>query len=189
MTNPILLDIPNEMETARLLMRTPRNGDGKYRVEAIAESLTELRAWGASLPWSMYEPSVDASESYCREAQANFVKRSELVYSFYSKQNGQFIGVCSLHSIVWNVPKFEIGYWCRTSQHNHGYVSEAVTALCALAFSSLGARRVWCQTDDLNVASKRVCEKVGMSIEATLRNERVGVGGELRDTCIYAITR
>ena len=40
MIDPLLLDIPNQLETERLLLRVPRPGDGAMIYEAIMESLT-----------------------------------------------------------------------------------------------------------------------------------------------------
>ncbi|MEO8812475.1 MAG: hypothetical protein ABI376_06150 [Caulobacteraceae bacterium] len=54
---PLLLDLPDWIETGRLVIRPPRAGDGQSLFEAVAESLTELRKWPASLGWAMAEPS------------------------------------------------------------------------------------------------------------------------------------
>jgi hypothetical protein len=43
MTEPILRDIPEQLESERLVIRCPRPGDGSAIHEAIAESLDELR--------------------------------------------------------------------------------------------------------------------------------------------------
>jgi hypothetical protein len=47
MTAPILINVPAEIETPRLLLRCPRAGDGVVVHEAVVESLQELRAWSA----------------------------------------------------------------------------------------------------------------------------------------------
>ncbi|MFZ0578962.1 MAG: GNAT family N-acetyltransferase, partial [Psychrobacillus psychrotolerans] len=44
--NPLLLDIPLQIETERLLLRAPRqSGDGTIVNDAIKESFNELKAW------------------------------------------------------------------------------------------------------------------------------------------------
>jgi len=50
---PILRDIPEFFETERLIVRCPRPGDGQLVHEAVVETLRDLRAWPASLPWAM----------------------------------------------------------------------------------------------------------------------------------------
>jgi ribosomal-protein-serine acetyltransferase len=43
--NPILLDIPIEFTSQRLLMRVPRPGDGVIIWPAIQHSFPELKRW------------------------------------------------------------------------------------------------------------------------------------------------
>lgn len=189
MTSPLLIDIPEQLDTTRLTLHRPGPGDGQRVHEAVRDSLPELRAWGASLPWAMFEPSTVASETFCREAHAAFIQRTMLTYLIVRRRDGLLVGCCSLQSVDWTVRKFEVGYWCRSSARGQGVVTEAVSALLALAFDTLGARRVWCLTDAANGASRRVCEKAGMTLEGVLRHERLGVQGEPRDSCVYASCR
>ena len=44
-------------------------------------------------------------------------------------KDGRFLGSSGLHRIDWDVPKFEIGYWCRTSLARRGYITEAVAKI------------------------------------------------------------
>ena len=101
----------------------------------------------------------------------------------------RFIASTSLHRIHWEVPRFEVGFWCRTSAHRQGYTSEAARALLQLAFTGLAARRVEAYTDELNVASRQLCVSVGLELEGVLRHERVDRAGTLRHTCVFAAVR
>ena len=186
MTPPILLDIPIAIETDRLLLRPPRAGDGPAVFEAVAESLTELRKFIASVPWVAAEQSVEASETYCRTAASNFMARKDLPYLLWDRQTQQLVGGSGLHRTDWNTPKTEVGYWCRTSRCGAGLVTEAVTALAQLAFRTLAVQRLELITDEANLASRRVAERCGFALEGVLRNERRAPDGTLRHTCIYA---
>ena len=64
----------------------------------------------------------------------------------------------------------EIGYTFDPAYGGHGYATEAVTAMVAYAFDTLGVRRLTagCYAD--NLPSVRILEKVGM------RREQHGVG-------------
>jgi hypothetical protein len=116
MTLPILRAVPEQLETQRLLIRCPRPGDGAAVYAAVLESLPELRAWGASLPWALGTPSVDLSETFCRESYASYIRRTNLALLLFSKSDLQLVGASGLHRIDWAVPKFEIGYWCRSTR-------------------------------------------------------------------------
>ena len=184
----VLRQVSVELHTTRLLLRCPREGDGAAVHEAVVESLAELRAWPASLPWAMEEPSVAASEAYCRESAAAFIKRSALIYLAFDKK-GTLIASTSLHGINWNVPKFEVGFWCRSSRSGKGYTKEAIGELVRYAFESLGAHRVDSLPDEENTGSRAVCESVGMGLEGVLKHERITPEGSLRNTCVYAAAR
>lgn len=177
--------LKTELRTARLLLRCPREGDGASVHEAVVESLNALRAWPASLPWAMQEPSVSASETYCLNSAAGFAARTALVYLAFDAE-GKLVASTSLHSINWNVPKFEVGFWCRSSLTGKGYTKEAISALMGYAFASLGAQRVEAFTDEANAGSRAVCASVGMRLEGVLKNERITPAGSLRNTCVYA---
>ncbi|MBI3229033.1 MAG: hypothetical protein HYZ45_02250 [Burkholderiales bacterium] len=61
MPNPILLNLPDHLETSRLHMRVPRAGDGAQVYAAVCESLPALRQFTASLPWVVGEQSEENS--------------------------------------------------------------------------------------------------------------------------------
>ncbi len=106
-------------------------------------------------------------------------------YHFHDKQ-GRLLASSGLHRIDWSVPRFEIGYWRRSSERGRGYVTEGVRALTEMAFTQLGAVRVEIRCDDLNVRSARVAERCGFVLEGVLRNDSRSSQGALRSTRIYA---
>lgn len=186
MTDPILIDLPTSIETERLLMRPPQAGDGAMLYAAITESLPELRRFLASLPWVAGEHTVESSEAYCRNAQANFLARKDLPFLLLERATGQIVGATGLHRTVWTTLKTEVGYWGRTSRARSGFISEAVAAITTYAFAQLRAARVEIITDEANDASRRVAERCAFVLEGVLRNERRAPDGSLRNTCIYA---
>lgn len=107
----------------------------------------------------------------------------------FSKADDVYIGGSGLHSFDWSVPKCEIGYWLRSGYTKQGLAAEAVGAITAFAFSNLGMRRVEALPDDENLASCKVCERAGYSLEGVLRNDRAEPNGRLRNTRVYAITQ
>ena len=189
--DPILIELPASLHTARLLMRPPQAGDGAMVCAAVTESLPELRRFLASLPWVASDPTPETSEIWCRNAMANFIARKDMPFLLLDKTAGStpvMVGVVGLHRPVWTTPKFEIGYWVRTSHAGKGIISEGVHAVAELALQQLRAARVELITDDDNAASRRVAQRCGFVLEGTLRNERRAPDGTLRHTCVYART-
>jgi len=187
---PILIDVPERIATERLVLRSPRAGDGPLVNDAIAVSHAELAPW---MPWAGTMPSVDESEAHCRRQQARFLLREDFVFFMFVRDaaggEGELVGGTGLHRIDWTVRKFEIGYWRKTGCEGRGFVTEAVRALARLAFDALDARRVEIRMDDNNASSWRVAERAGFTLEALLRFDSATPTGEPRSTRIYARVR
>ena len=184
--NPLLLDFPDHFETDRLLIRAPRPGDGPTVSAAIHESHAELRAW---MPWAVELQPVEETESVMRRMAAAFIKREDLMLLLFRKSDGLFVGSSGLHRIDWSVPRFEIGYWIRTSLSGNGYMTEAVNGITDFAFGTLKAERVEIRCDANNQRSAAVAKRAGYPLEACLHHDARGTDGALRDTLIFARLR
>lgn len=185
-TPPILRDFPDEFTSERLLIRAPRAGDGAAVHEGITESLDELRPW---MPWAQGEQTVETAEAYVREAQAAFVARRHLPLNLYLREGGTYVGGSGLHDIDWAVPRFEIGYWIRTSMTGRGLATEATVRIAEFAFDELGAERVeiWC--DARNERSAAVAQRAGFAFETRLARSRRAVDGTLEDSLCFVRLR
>lgn len=184
--NPILRDFPDHFETERLLIRAPRFGDGAMLYQAVGESLEQLKPW---MPWAHNELTTEGEETIVRRMCLNFMAREDLPLFLLRKDSGEFVGGSGLHRFDWTVPRFEIGYWVRTSCQGKGYITEAVTGITHFAFERLFAERVEIHMDDLNVKSWRVAERCDFKLEGVLRNHARDVNHRLRNTRVYAKTR
>ena len=182
--NPLLLDFPDEFETERLIIRTPRPGDGKAVYNSITASITELKPW---MPFAQKEQSETDVESNIRESYIKFLKRDDLRLLVFLKETGEFIASSGLHRIDWSIPKFEIGYWIDTRYSGKGYMTEAVQGIVGFAEKELKARRIEIRCDSRNLKSRAIPERLGFNLEGILKNEDLSADtNELRDTCIYA---
>lgn len=177
-------NIPEEFESERLLIRAPRVGDGKQLNEAIVESFDEFVRW---LPWAKVCPSVAESEEHCKKSREKFLAKEDMQLLLFDKSTGVLVGSSGLHQIDWNVPMFEIGYWCRTSQIGKGYIAEAVQRVSKFAFEVLKANRIEIRVDSKNIKSASIPQKLGYTLEGTLRHQCRDNLGNLSDTQIYSI--
>jgi RimJ/RimL family protein N-acetyltransferase len=150
----------------------------------VRESFAELAPWMA---WPEEHRTVEDSEASVRRARARFVERTDLMLPLFLKGTGTLVGGSGLHRIDWAVPKFEIGYWCRTRFTGKGYVTEAVRGISAFALDLLGARRLEIRCDSRNLPSARVAERAGFRLEGELRNNELDTGGHLRNTLVYSM--
>jgi RimJ/RimL family protein N-acetyltransferase len=186
-TNPILLSIPESLETERLVIRAPLWGDGVKVNEAVKESIEELRP---RMAWDQQIPSIDESEIGVREARLRFLERSDLRLYLELKNTGQIIGCSGLHDIDWNAREFEIGYWVRSSFSGKGFITEAVDAITNYAINDLNANRIQIRIDSQNIRSVKIAERPGFTLDGILQNNGFNIAqGYLTDTMIFSKVR
>ena len=183
MGSPVLLDLPDAIDTERMQLRSPMPGDGAALNAAILDTWDALHRW---MPWARERPSVEDTEQHARTARAAFLTRADLSMLMVLP-DGTVIGGSGLHRMNWEVPQFEIGYWVRRTHEGQGYVSETVRALARFAIATLGAQRVEIHCSHRNTRSQRVAERCGFVLEGRLRNRLREPDGELRDTMIYSL--
>ncbi|WP_233494195.1 GNAT family N-acetyltransferase [Renibacterium salmoninarum] len=80
----------------------------------------------------------------------------------------------------------EIGWTFAPENQGKGYTTEAARTVLKLAFESLGFQRVQARLDVENPSSRKLCERLGMTLEGTLRDNWY-LKGEWTSEAIYSI--
>jgi ribosomal-protein-serine acetyltransferase len=177
--NPLMIDVPTEIATARLRLTVPKPGDGTTILPSVLDSLAELKPW---LPWATDEYNAQSSEEWCRKCAAEFITREQLAYCIYL--GDAHVGNISVFRLDWRVPGCEIGYWLHTRYTGHGYMAEAVDGIVEM-LHALGMVRVNIRCDENNPRSSGVAERCGFALDGTLR-AACRVNGTLRNDRIYS---
>ncbi len=183
---PILLDFPVPIISPRLILRPPQVGDGVIVNEAVIESFDVLNK---SMPWAKEKPSLEDSEEFVRQSAANWIlKKNDEPYLplfIFDKNTNKFIGGTGFHHYDWDVPSIEIGYWLRASCSGQGFMTEAVNAQTQFAFKELKMKRVTITCDVNNIKSKKIPERLGYQLEATIKSNRLDSQGKISDTLVF----
>lgn len=111
---PILRDLPEWFESERLSIRPPRPGDGSMVLEAVRDSLADLRRIPALMRWALAEPSIESSERFCRDGYSNFLARRDLPLLLLLKQPSwlvraaciAWIGACQVSRWVFYIARW-----------------------------------------------------------------------------------
>ena len=186
---PILLNLPMPIQTERLLIRPPQLGDGNIINAAVVESYDVLKS---IMPWAQTLPSIEDSEEFARLGAANWVlKKNEEPYlplSIFRLDTMEYIGGTGFHHMNWDVPAFETGYWLHVRHQNQGFMTEAVNAIARYAFLELHAKRLEIRCDIINARGKKIPERLGFHLEATLKQNRINQQTLApSDTLVYAL--
>lgn len=181
--DPILIDVPVHLRTARLDIVLPRVGTGADNAAAIMETWDQMneftRLGGDKAKWAADKAEIDV-----RQSIANFIERKKLIYQIFARDDGRFLGGIGLHP-TWGVPSFTLNYWLRTSAHGHGYMTEAAAAIVHMTFAHLNAVRV--EVDHLahNDQSKKVIKRLGFMFEGVVPCSVKNAKDELYDRWRY----
>ena len=101
------------------------------------------------------------------------------------KETGKFIGRCGL--IPWAIEEkdeVEIAYLLDKAFWGQGLATEAAKGILQYGFEKLNLFRLICLIDPENIASQKVANKIGMSLE----REVDGIDGDGIPTLIYSIS-
>lgn len=82
----------------------------------------------------------------------------------------------------------EIGYFLGEQFWGRGIITEALKAIVKYGFETFDIIRIYAEPYADNMASRRVLEKAGFRLEATLR-KNVIKNGVVRNSCIYSILK
>ena len=184
--NPILMDLPERIETPRLLLQMPKAGFGQKLHEAICDGYAECIKW---LNWPSQIPTLEKIEEECRKHHAEFILRDYIRYLLIDKKTNEIIGRCAFPSLQaqWVIPQFGISYFIRKCQSGKGYGTEIAHALALLAFRVLKAKKVEIYCDAENKASNRIPLKLNFKLEYIQRGGWPRPDGELPTLHTYSL--
>jgi RimJ/RimL family protein N-acetyltransferase len=104
------------------------------------------------------------------------------------KNGGRLIGNVGIRQGSGGAHEAEIGYELAPDEWGRGYATEAAQAIVRFGFEELGLHRISAWTVAENVASARVLEKVGMTLEGRLRDKE-RYKGRYWDVLMYAMVK
>lgn len=148
------------VETERLLLRRLTAAD--------AESLYELDSDPAVMRY-LTGGKPTPRETIAHETLPRLLAQYELLQHFgrfaaIEKPTGEFIGWFGFRPPEDAPPtRVELGYRLKRSAWGKGYATEGARALIHKGFTALGVEQVVANTMAVNLASRRVMEKLGMT--------------------------
>jgi RimJ/RimL family protein N-acetyltransferase len=82
----------------------------------------------------------------------------------------------------------EMGYWLAEQYWGHGIMKDAIRQMVEYSFSNLDIDRIFARPFGTNIASQRVLEKAGFTLEAKFE-KTIFKNGEYLDELIYSIRK
>jgi RimJ/RimL family protein N-acetyltransferase len=115
--------------------------------------------------------------------------KDDPVHLFAIDVNGQAVGGIGIHPQGDIMRKnAELGYWLGEAYWGKGIITKAIGKMVDFAFDTYDITRVYARPFGTNLASQRVLEKAGFTLEARIE-KNIYKNGEFLDELIYAIRR
>ena len=178
------------IETERLILRPFIESDAFDAYEYLKEPLVHCFE-------CMKVNSLDEAIKAVQER----AKDTQYYFAIVLKENGKVIGEIDAmpetaapdqNNAV--LDTFSPCWMIHPNYHGKGYAYEAAKAFFEYLFGDKGARRIYAYTEDYNIASQKLCEKLGMRREGLFREFVTFVNDENGDpiyenTYQYAILK
>ncbi len=149
---------PAALETTRLLLRPMQPSD----IEGLLHILGDPKVTAAFNELAFNREQI---ERWIQRNLAHQVRYGYGLFSVIHQADRRLIGDCGLeHMEVAGEMAAELGYDFRSDYWNQGYATEAACAVRDYAFQALHLPRLVSLIRVGNQASRRVAEKVGMTL-------------------------
>ncbi len=172
-------------ETDRLILRTIEESDAAEQYRLLNTPAVMARLGG---PKELHE--IEAKHA---KAMQWYATRGFSFLMLVEKDTGELVGHAGIklvdNPLARNQGDHEIGWLIREDRWRRGYAEEAVRAIVDWAFGRVGAPHVVALTSELNVASWKLMEKLGMVRRADLDFEDPNFPPEDRKTILYSMTK
>lgn len=170
------------IETNRVLLRMMSLEDIKDIFEYASDP--EVASY---VTWD-YHKSISDSTLYVESVIKKYKEKEVSEWGIISKKENKCIGTCGY---LWWLPihaRAEIAFALSKEYWNKGIMTECLREVIKFGFDKMKLNRIEarCYTD--NIASHRVLEKAGMTLEGVLK-EAIFAKGSYHDLRVYSVLK
>jgi RimJ/RimL family protein N-acetyltransferase len=147
----------------------------------VAAERGHLAPW---LPWGSLIQDEGSARSFLQRYADGTATDGRRIYAL--RVEGQLVGGTLFRIFEPDAGVCEVGVWLAADAQGHGYVTRAVGAMLDWALLERGLHRAEWHCVPENVASRAVAQRLGMTLEGTLR-ESWEHDGRMWDTEVWAV--
>ncbi len=144
-------------------------------------SRRSLRRW---LPWVDATLSVEDSSAFIGEVRRQYAAENGFTAGIWHR--GRLAGVIGYHAIDWRNHSTSLGYWLGEPFQGRGLKTRGCRALVDHALLDLRLNRVEIRCAVANQRSRAIPERLGFTLEGTLREAELLPDGYV-DLAVYAM--
>ncbi|GLQ34913.1 GCN5 family N-acetyltransferase [Amylibacter marinus] len=176
-----------ELQSPRCILRLPVAKDHAQWVHLRQNSAEFLRGWEPV--WAPDHFSKSAFQNRVFWAKKTFDEGDGLPLFIVERDSKHLLGAITLDNIRRGPAQAAtLGYWIGQDYARMGYMSEAINAIVAYAFSKLDLSRIEAATLPENKPSRGLLEKSGFKYEGVAQSY-LQIAGRWRTHVLYANIR
>lgn len=170
------------LRTTRLIVRTPRAGDGSVYAHYYRSQVDHLQPVSPKFDPSIFDDA--AWEAAIPGLQQKWANRTEARFMLWYYE--RMLGVANLTRIVGD-PCYTatLGYTLAEDAQGHGLMSEALVAIIKFAFDELNIHRIEAAYMPRNEKSGSVLRRLGFAVEGSARDYML-INGRWEDHILMA---
>lgn len=169
------------IETGRLVIRYLQSGDVNDMYEyASTDEVCRYLLWSPHI-------NRESTAGYIEYLQTRYTKGLYADWAVVLKSENKMIGTCGYASVKTDERSCEIGYVLSQNYRKQGYMTEAVEAILALSFETLGLEKAELRIIKENTDSRRFAERIGFLLDRISENE-LEIKGKYCDIAHYYMT-
>lgn len=149
--------------------------------ELAKDNFIYLQEW---LAWPPHCKNKHDFEEFVQRSLIDYANGKSMVCGIFYQD--ELVGNVSFNSINNELKKAEIGYWLAQQYQGKGIMTRVCEALIDIAFKELNMLKVQISAAKGNIPSRRVCERLGMTLEGVITQEE-NLGGRIVDHAIYGL--
>lgn len=132
----------------------------------------------------IFPNNMEAMERYFERIDQS---PNDVMFAIIEKDNNKHIGNIKIGNINWVSRTADIGFLVGEKESwGKGYGSEAVKLAVDYCFNRLNLQKIIIGVVSINLASIRICEKLGFSLEGTIRRWKY-IDGEYYDALYFGL--
>lgn len=171
-------------ETSRLRLRDWKEED--------LEPFCRLNADEQVMKYFPKPLSTEETNEFYEVIEAEFRECGFGLYAVEIKESKTFIGFIGFHRATFAAgftPCIEIGWRLKKEAWGYGYATEGASACLQHGFHTLDFDEVYSFTADVNIPSKKVMEKIGMSFIDMFYHPKVEQSSRLSKHVLFHIKK
>lgn len=173
----------NRLETSRLILRKIEEND---YIQAFNNWCNDYEVTKYTL-WDKHN-SIDETKQFFDSIISSYNEK-QYKWIIELKENHEVIGTIDISNKLIKYGTGELSYALSRKYWNKGYCTEASIKVLDYMFNECEMELIYAQFEELNIASGKVMEKIGMTKEGILRSRIVDKDGIRNSLIVYSITK